>query len=102
MSTGPNVRIDIYRSQNKNERDINLLKDGITLLNLMSAKGQEFDTVFLLESEKLLLNFSDENKRKLYMVFSRARDQLFIFYKGNHIPDKVKKFLPNKELLRQP
>ena len=46
MSVG---QVDFYDSQEKNEDSISLLDDGITIMNKESAKGQEFDTVFILE-----------------------------------------------------
>lgn len=50
----PDGRVSYYTGARKNENSIELLKPGITLLNKESVKGQEFDTVFLLEVEALV------------------------------------------------
>ena len=96
------VRVDFYQSRERNEDSINLQEPGVTVLNLRSAKGQEFDTVFLLETEELLSSFSLENKRVMYMLCSRARDHLFLLFRGNRLPDGVSGRLPGTDILRRP
>ncbi len=97
-----NARIDFYRSSQKNEDSINLHEPGVTVLNVKSAKGQEFDTVFLLETEELLCDFSLANKRKMYMLCSRARDHLFLLFRGDHLLDGISMRLPAKDILKRP
>ena len=50
----PGQRVDFYSGDEQNENDIDLLEPGITILNEKSIKGQEFDTVFIMEIDKLL------------------------------------------------
>lgn len=47
----PESRIDIYSSTDRNENSIDVRQPGVTVLNRKSVKGQEFDTVFILELE---------------------------------------------------
>ena len=73
-------RVDIYRKEN--EDSIELLEPGVTILNKESVKGQEFDTVFLLELEEFIPCANDVERRAMYMMCTRARDQLFLVHDG--------------------
>ena len=97
-----NERVDFYRSGQNNEDTINLFEPGVTILNIKSAKGQEFDTVFLLETEDLLREFSLASRRAMYMLCSRARDHLFLLYRGGRVPDGVDERLPGSDILKRP
>ncbi|MYA90632.1 MAG: AAA family ATPase [Synechococcus sp. SB0663_bin_10] len=94
--------IQIYTSSRRNENDIELLKDGITILNVESIKGQEFDTVFIMEFDKLLLETNEMNQRKMYMLCARARDHLFLMHEGNHLPPELLRQLPGDDILKRP
>jgi superfamily I DNA/RNA helicase len=72
-------RVDIYKS-GADENSIDLLSDGVTILNKESVKGQEFDALFVLELENFIPCVNDVQKRVMYMLCSRARDQLFLVY----------------------
>ena len=74
----PNSRVELYRSHLKNEDSINVLMDGVTVLNKESVKGQEFDTVFVIELHRFLPCRSDSQRRAMYMMCSRARDNLWL------------------------
>ena len=74
----PRLRCDIYTFKKTNEKSINVLEPGITILNKESVKGQEFDTVFVLELQQFLPCYSDADKRAMYMMCSRARDDLWL------------------------
>lgn len=71
-------RVDFYSNHLGNEDDINVIMDGVTVLNKESVKGQEFDTVFLLELHRFLPCESDRERRAMYMMCSRARDYLWL------------------------
>ena len=94
-------RVQIYTSAKKNEDEIDLLEAGITILNVESIKGQEFDAVFLMEFAGLLLDDSDLNRRKMYMLCARARDNLFLMYQGDDVPDALLARLPGPEILER-
>ena len=74
----PTSRVDCYTFKLKNEDQVNILEDGVTILNKESVKGQEFDAVFILELNRLLPCSSDSEKRSMYMMCSRARDNLWL------------------------
>lgn len=62
-------------------------KPGIKVINFSSAKGLEFDAVFIPQID--LLNISKltiDQKMMFYVLTSRARDQLFLHYCGNGVP----------------
>jgi superfamily I DNA/RNA helicase len=77
----PERRVDFYTWGTNNEDAIALLDEGVTILNKESVKGQEFDTVFLLELEEFIPCTSDVMMRAMYMMCARARDYLFLVHK---------------------
>ena len=95
-------RVQFYTSDRKNEDQIDLLESGITVLNVHSIKGQEFDTLYIMEIAKLLLEASDVDKRKMYMLCARARDSLFLMHKGDHLPHWLLNQLPSADILQRP
>ena len=95
-------RVQIYTNVRQNEDEIELLEPGITILNVLSIKGQEFDAVFLMEFADLLLGDTAENKRKMYMLCARARDNLFLMYDGDRLPDALLDRLPGPDVLDRP
>ena len=95
-------RVQFYTSDRQNEDEIDLLEPGITILNVQSIKGQEFDTVFVMEFDELLLEASEVNKRKMYMLCARARDNLILMYEGDHLPRRLLEQLPSADILERP
>ena len=68
---------------------------------MQSIKGQEFDTVFIMEVDELLLEASEVNKRKMYMLCARARDNLFLMHEGDRLPRALLERLPSSEVLER-
>ena len=97
----PRQAVRIYTTDRKNEDEIDLLERGITILNVGSIKGQEFDTVFVMEIGKLLFHSNAVNKRKMYMLCARARDNLFLMHEGDGLPDALLDRLPGPEFLER-
>ena len=95
-------RVDFYTGEKKNEDDIDLLAPGITILNVGSIKGQEFDTVFLMEFAELLLEGGEANRRRMYMLCARARDNLFLMHEGNRLSRTLVQRLPSADILERP
>ncbi|MCE2482301.1 MAG: ATP-binding domain-containing protein [Alphaproteobacteria bacterium] len=95
-------RVEFYTSDRKNEDEIDLLAPGITILNVRSIKGQEFDTVFLMEIDKLLLEINAVSKRKMYMLCARARDNLILMHDGDRVPSELLDRLPGVDILERP
>ncbi|MCY3827965.1 MAG: AAA family ATPase [Rhodospirillaceae bacterium] len=95
-------RVQSYTNEMKNEDEIDLLAPGITILNVDSIKGQEFDTVFVMEIGVLLRRASAVNNRKMYMICARARDNLFLMHEGDHLPAALLERLPGADILERP
>ena len=70
----PQARVDMYSNHRKNEHSIDVRTPGITVLNKESVKGQEFDTVFILELDRFVPCTSDADCRAMYMMcYPRSR-----------------------------
>lgn len=95
------VRISFYMSGSQNDESINLLDPGITLLNKESVKGQEFDALFVTELEQFIPCSSNEMKRAMYMLCTRARDFLFLVYGPAPLSIEALASLPEPSLLRR-
>jgi hypothetical protein len=76
----PDSRVDIYTSGSDKEDTIALLDDGVTILNKESVKGQEFDTLFILQLEQFIPCYTEKMMRAMYMMCARARDYLFLMH----------------------
>ncbi len=109
-STGANVygllqkqlsgsRVDFYSSNDKNEQTIDVRKPGVTVLNKESVKGQEFDSVFLLELDRFIPCSIDADYRAMYMMCTRARDRLFLVYGPELLTPRAEAALPSKNIL---
>ena len=95
----PEHRIDIYRNDRKNEDSIDMLAPGVTVLNKESVKGQEFDAVFILELEAFIPCTDDTMRRGMYMMCSRARDNLFLVYGPHALSVEAATALPGPDVL---
>jgi superfamily I DNA/RNA helicase len=66
---------------------LDFAKPGIKLVTWASAKGLEFDTVFLPELQTVKGDpVSDELRMKMYVLSSRAKQRLFLSYSGEGTP----------------
>ncbi len=97
----PNVRVDFYSNERKNEDQINIVSPGITVMNQKSVKGQEFDTVFILELDRFIPCTSETARRTMYMMCARARDNLFLVYGPGDLSTKATECLPGQDILEQ-
>lgn len=98
----PDSRVDLYRSGYDNEDHIDVLKKGVTILNKASVKGQEFDTVFILELHRFLPCRTDAMRRAMYMMCSRARDHLWLVCgPDGHLTREISHTLPGPEILER-
>jgi superfamily I DNA/RNA helicase len=87
------------RRGSKAPADIDFDKPGILLLTYWSAKGLEFDTVVLPALAEATLDPAlPETSMMLYVLISRARENLYFTYSGSGEPPLVQ-LLP-KELLQ--
>jgi superfamily I DNA and RNA helicase len=97
----PGQRVDLYVWNSPNEDTINLLDSGVTILNKESVKGQEFDTVFVLELEAFIPCVTDVQRRVMYMVCARARDHLFLVSGPQPLSPEALAALPGEDLLER-
>ena len=93
--------VQFYTGDRKNEEEVDLLEPGITVLNVQSIKGQEFDAVFVLELDELLFEANEVSRRKMYMLCARARDNLFLMHEGDRLPHKLIEELPDADILER-
>ncbi len=98
----PGVRVDIYTHNQQNEDTINVLKDGITVVNKGSAKGLEFATVFIVELDQFVPCTNDMERRAMYMMCTRARDNLFLVYGPGDLTTMAVAALPGTDVLERP
>ena len=96
----PQKRVDIYTGRNQNEDSIEMLEPGVTILNKESVKGQEFDAVFILELEEFIPCGNDVERRAMYMMCTRARDQLFLVHDGP-LSEGARADLPDASVLER-
>jgi superfamily I DNA/RNA helicase len=97
----PKARVDYYDSSERNEDSIDLLKPGVTVLNKRSVKGQEFNAVFVMELEAFIPCAEEVDRRVMYMLCSRARDDLFLVHGPNALTTEAAQSLPGPDLLER-
>lgn len=101
QKTLPGVRVDFYTSDQPNDNEIDITRDGVTVLTSQSVKGQEFDSVFLLQLERFVPCRTDASRRAMYMMCARARDFLFLFYGPGDLSGAMTAALPGPDSLRR-
>jgi len=97
----PDTRIDMYSNELKNEDGIDVRVPGITVLNKESVKGQEFDSVFVLELDQFIPCTSDGMSRAMYMMCTRARDHLYLVYGPRPLSAQALAALPDETIVER-
>ena len=92
-------RVDFYDNRKRNENEIDMLESGVSILNTESVKGQEFDSVFILELEEFIPVANDAERRSMYMMCTRARDSLFLVH--SRLSAQAEASLPNEIVLER-
>ena len=76
----PSPVIMTYSAYQKGDVNIDFGQGGIVVLNDMSVKGIEFDTVFIQTDGFRNISGNEESlKKRLYVMSSRAREKLYLF-----------------------
>lgn len=76
----PSPVIMTYSAYQKGNVNIDFGQGGIVVLNDMSVKGIEFDTVFIQTDGFKNISGNEESlKKRLYVMSSRAREKLYLF-----------------------
>lgn len=79
--------IGTYIAGGSTQPEIDFDKPGVKIVNFMSSKGLEFDTVFLPELQSWnTATDSLDFRRKMFVMTSRAREMLFFIYSGDGEP----------------
>ena len=94
-------RIDRYSNYLKNEDSIDVRAPGITVLNKESVKGQEFDTVFILDLDQFIPCTKEADFRAMYMMCSRARENLILIYGPGALSAAADAALPGADILER-
>lgn len=97
----PDRRVDVYEHQQRNEDTIDVTAPGVTILNKESVKGQEFDTVFIVELEGFIPCGNDAERRAMYMMCTRARDHLFLVFGPRALTTDAEAELPGPTVLER-
>lgn len=80
-----------YASASPHFRSLDFGRPGVRILSPVSAKGQEFDTVFIPNLEQYTGDPSSAALRmKLYVLATRARRELHVSYEAAHEPQLVR------------
>jgi superfamily I DNA/RNA helicase len=94
LDTANEVRF--YSSKQRDESNMDFAQNGIHVLCYASAKGLEFDAVFMPELQRYKPDMERaEAKMQMYVLLSRAREELFLLYSGeeppllDHFPDEL-------------
>ena len=94
-------RVDRYENTLQNEDSVDVRTPGVTILNKESVKGQEFDTVFVLQIEDFVPCADDVMRRAMYMMCTRARDHLFLVYGPRPLTPQATAALPSPDILER-
>ena len=88
--------VQMYISRDRDLKKLDFHQRGIKILTYASAKGLEFDAVFLPELERRTSDpNSDLEKMRFYVLTSRAREELFLLFSGNQLPPFLEKLPPD-------
>lgn len=94
------ARIQHYNSSTPDD-NFNFVEDGVKVITYHSAKGLEFDTVFIPEIDSKHYDTVDNSKlNKMYVCCSRTKENLFFTYSNKNSPSfALSKFKENDSLL---
>jgi DNA helicase-2/ATP-dependent DNA helicase PcrA len=105
---GRDIKIQTYSSKSRNENKAqNLLfdtPDVVTVLNLQSCKGLEFDAVFIVDLHEAQIGLYgvDRFKMQMFVAVSRARDWVSLIDSGSRARiGKYFEVLPSEEFLER-
>lgn len=76
--------VQVYEGKGSKSKKVDFDTPGIKVVCFASAKGLEFDAVFIPELQMMTDTdpTSPENRMLFYVMLSRARDQLFLSWSG--------------------
>ena len=82
------VHVDNYREMLEKQREKKESKEGVALMTIHGAKGLEYDSVFIIESNEGSITYKkaktpddiEEERRLFYVAMTRAKRKLIISY----------------------
>jgi DNA helicase IV len=87
--------VQTYMYNDDDHKTIDFCKNGIIILTYKSAKGLEFDNVFLPNLDTLRSDANEyDQKMEFYVLLSRARNELNLMCDGDNIPQFMR-FIPD-------
>tara|TARA_Y100000294_G_C8541393_1_gene331344 strand:- start:47 stop:1141 length:1095 start_codon:yes stop_codon:yes gene_type:complete len=89
--------VEIYKNTDESVM-VDFDKPGIKLLSYASAKGLEFDLLFLPELENFCHSIDDEARMLMYTLTSRAREELMMMYSSQNMPE-ILKDIPKEKII---
>ncbi len=92
QSNSPTISIHMYMQGDAQHGDAVALRmglAGIKVLNDKSAKGTEFDTVFLVDVDTRKTNSHDEDAMTMFVLCSRPRTSLYFLGNASAFPDSL-------------
>ena len=93
LASGLPDRIPLQHYKSDGSMEVDFTAPGVTVINWASAKGLEFDVVFVPELQVVGRDLQDPTfLMLLYVLCSRARDRLFFSYSGEGRPQIVDLF----------
>lgn len=95
----PNAAVFDYDHEQQNEDQIDFLKRGIVVLTPEAVKGHEFDSLVIDDLTETLPWVTPHQRRKMYMVCSRAKNRLFALCRTPVQLSKLEPHLPPREIL---
>lgn len=98
------LKVQTYSSrENSNVKDLQFDRpDTITVLNMQSSKGLEFDCVFVVSPSEGRSAAKDDDtfKMQMFVAVSRARERVFLLETATlHVDDPVMRLLPDEKTL---
>src|SRR5205823_2192540 len=72
------VQIYSHRSRGEKNSELRFDRRGIKIITYQSAKGLEFDTVFLPILDEVDRTLNVDDQMRWYVTSSRARDELYL------------------------
>lgn len=86
---GRQIKVQTYSWKTRDQNPVDELlfdvPDVITVLNVQSCKGLEFDAVFIIDSQDAQIGLygSDRYRMQMFVAVSRARDDVFLIDSGS-------------------
>jgi len=74
------VPIQIYTRDEQVDYSLSFKQTGIKIMSYLTAKGLEFDAVFLPEVDAFSEHAQDREKRRIYVAITRAKTNLTFLY----------------------